>query len=382
MQFEFATVPRLVFGSGSASMLPAAVREYGSNVLLVRGSSAARAAGLVESLRAEGLYVTEFAIEEEPTVPVIRDGARRAKGQDCVIGFGGGSAMDSAKAIAALAPNSGEPLDYMEVVGKGKTLKSKPVPCIAVPTTAGTGAEVTRNAVIGSPEHGVKASLRGSYLLARLAIVDPDFTTNLPAEITAYTGLDALTQLVEPYTSCRANAFTDNLCLDGMERAANSIRSVFHQPQNKPARESISYASLLSGLALSNAGLGAVHGFAAPLGGMLKAHHGALCAAVLPHALRVNIRAARQRLTDSDLMARYGRVAQLLTGKDNAEPDDAVSWVSDLCQELGIQPLRSYGLRKEQISALVEQASRASSMKANALPLFPDELTEIAERAL
>lgn len=382
MQFEFATVPRLVFGSGSASRLPAAIREYGSNVLLVRGSSPARAAGLVESLRAEGLHVTEFAVEEEPTVPVIRDGARSAKGHDCVIGFGGGSAIDSAKAIAALAPNSGEPLDYMEVVGKGKPPEAKPVPCIAIPTTAGTGAEVTRNAVIASPEHGVKASLRGSHLLPRLAIVDPDFTVNLPPEITAYTGLDALTQVIEPYTSCRANAFTDNLCVDGMRRAANSIRSVFHHGQNKPARESMSYASLLSGLALSNAGLGAVHGFAAPLGGMLKAHHGALCAAVLPHALRVNIRAVRQRLAHSELMGRYGRVGQMLTGKDNAEAEDAVSWVSDLCQELGIQPLRAYGLKREQISALVDQASRASSMKANGLPLFPDELTEIAERAL
>lgn len=382
MQFEFATVPRLVFGSGSASMLPAAVREYGSNVLLVRGSSATRAAGLVERLRAEGLHVTEFAVEEEPTVPVIRDGARTAKGHDCVIGFGGGSAIDSAKAIAALVSNSGEPLDYMEVVGKGKTLEAKPVPCVAVPTTAGTGAEVTRNAVIGSPEHGVKASLRGSHVLARLAIVDPDFTATLPPEITAYTGLDALTQLIEPYTSCRANAFTDNLCVDGMTRAASSIRSAFHQPENKPARDCMSYASLLSGLALSNAGLGAVHGFAAPLGGMLKAHHGALCAAVLPHALRVNIRAVRQRLANSELIARYRSVAQMLTRKDNAEAEDAVSWADELCQELGIRPLRAYGLRKEQISALVDQASRASSMKANGLPLLRDELTEIAERAL
>jgi alcohol dehydrogenase class IV len=382
MQFEFATVPRLVFGSGSALMLPAAVREYGSNVLLVRGSSASRAAGLVANLRAEGLHVTEFAIEEEPAVPVIRDGARTAKGHDCVIGFGGGSAIDSAKAIAALAPNSGEPLDYMEVVGKGKRLEFEPVPCVAIPTTAGTGAEVTRNAVIASPEHGMKASLRGAHVLPRLAIVDPDFTANLPPEITAYTGLDALTQLIEPYTSCRANAFTDNLCVDGMRRVANSIRSVFNQPHNEPARESMSYASLLSGLALSNAGLGAVHGFAAPLGGMLKAHHGALCAAVLPHALRVNIRAVRQRLTNGELIARYGRVAQMLTGKDNAEAEDAVSWVSDLCQELSIQSLRAYGLKKEQIPALVDQASRASSMKANGLPLFPDELTEIAERAV
>lgn len=382
MRFEFVTVPRIVFGRGTASILAGGVREYGSKVLLVRGSSAKRAAGLVENLHAEELSISEFAVQGEPTVPMVREGARAAKGHACVIGFGGGSAMDAAKAIAALASNSGEPLDYMEVVGNGKALEAMPLPFIAIPTTAGTGAEVTRNAVIGSPEHGVKASLRSPHLLARLAIIDPDFTTTLPPEITAYTGLDALTQLIEPYTSCRANVFTDGFCLDGMRRAANSIRTVYHQPQNKPARESMSYASLLSGLALSNAGLGAVHGFAAPLGGLLRAHHGALCAAVLPHALRVNIRAVRQRLADSDLIARYKKVAQTLTGKDNAEPDDAASWVNELCQELAIEPLRAFGLTKEQIPVLVDEASRASSMKANALPLFRDEIMEIAVRAL
>src|SRR3954470_12728609 len=236
MRFEFATVPRVVFGSGSVSALARAVREYGSKVFLVRGSSGKRAAGVVQNLRTEKLAISEFAVEDEPTIPMIRDGALAAKGHDCVIGFGGGSAMDAAKAIAALASNSGEPLDYMEVVGKGEALEAKPLPFIAVPTTAGKGAEVTRNAVIGSPEHGVKASLRSPDLLAQLAIVDPDFTTNLPPEITAYTGLDALTQLIEPYTSCRTNVFTDGLCLDGMRRAATSFRTVYHDPQNKLAR--------------------------------------------------------------------------------------------------------------------------------------------------
>ena len=381
MRFEFTTVPRIVFGSGSASMLAAAVREYGSKILLVRGASAARATGLVARLQAEKLSISEFAIEEEPTVPIVREGAQAAKGHDCVVGFGGGSVIDAAKAIAALEPNSGEPLDYMEIVGKARALETNPLPFIAIPTTAGTGAEVTRNAVIGSPEHGVKASLRSPHLLAKLAIIDPDFTIQLPPDITAYTGLDALTQLIEPYTSCRANAFTDTFCLDGMARAANSIRTVYHEPQNKPARESMSYVSLLSGLALSNAGLGAVHGFAAPLGGLLKAHHGALCASVLPHALRVNIRAVRQWHADSELVARYKKVAQMLTGKDNSEAEDAVSWVSDLCQDLAIQPLRAYGLTKEHIPGLVEQASRASSMKANGIPLVRDELMEIAEGA-
>jgi alcohol dehydrogenase class IV len=382
MRFEFATVPRIVFGRGSSSTLIAFVREHGSTAFLVRGSSANRAAGLLERLQGEGLRVSEFAVKGEPTVPIVREGARAAKGHDCVIGFGGGSAIDAAKAIAALASNSGEPLDYMEVIGKGKPFEAAPLPFIAIPTTAGTGAEVTRNAVIGSPEHRVKASLRGPLLLAKLALVDPDFTFDLPPEPTAYTGLDALTQLIEPYTSSRANVFVDNLCLDGIRRVASSIRTAYHEPQNKRARESMSYASLLSGLALSNAGLGAVHGFAAPLGGMLPAHHGAICAAVLPHALKVNIRAVRQRLPETDLAARYKTIAQTLTGNDNANADDTVSWVSDLCQEFGVKPLRAYGLTKEQIPVLVDQASKASSMKANPLPLYRDEIMEIAERAL
>jgi alcohol dehydrogenase class IV len=381
MRFEFSTVPRIVFGRGTASLTTAAALAHGTNILLVRGKSASRAAGILASLRAEKLTVSEFVIDGEPTVAIVREGARAARGQDCVIGLGGGSVMDAAKAIAALAANSGEPLDYMEVIGKGKSLEKPPLSFITIPTTAGTGAEVTRNAVIGSPEHGVKASLRHPQLLAKVAIVDPDFTIQLPAEVTAFTGLDALTQLIEPFTSCRANVFTDGLCLEGLGRAGTAIRTVYHRPHDDSARESMSYASLLSGLALSNAGLGVVHGFAAPLGGMLPAHHGALCAAVLPHALSVNIRAVQQRFLHSELIARYRTVAQVLTGNQGAEPGDAVSWLFELCQELGIRPLRAYGFTREQIPALVDRAAEASSMKANGIPLHREELMEIAERA-
>src|SRR3954466_7458829 len=248
MRFEFATVPRIIFGSEPVSLLPSPLHGFGSKGILVRASSAKRGAGLVEALRRANSHVVEFAVEGEPTVPMIRDGTQRAKGNEVVVGFGGGSAIDAAKAIAALATNPGDPLDYLEVVGKGKALEAEPLPFVAIPTTAGTGAEVTRNAVISSPEHGVKASLRSPHLLAKVAIVDPMFTMDFPPEITAYTGLDALTQLIEPYTSSRANAFTDAFCLAGMRRAANSIRITYHQGQNQPAREAMSYASLLSGL--------------------------------------------------------------------------------------------------------------------------------------
>ena len=299
-----------------------------------------------------------------------------------VIGFGGGSAMDGAKAIAALATNSGEPLDYLEVAGKGRTIEHNPLPFIAVPTTAGTGAEVTRNAVIGSPEHGVKASMRSALMLAKIALIDPDLTRDVPPHVTASTGLDTLTQLIEPYVSVRANAMADLFCVEGLKRVAASLERVFHDGRDMEARESMAFASLLSGLALANAGLGAVHGFASPLGGMLEAPHGALCAAVLPHATAVNIRALRERDPEGGALRRYEEIARILTGHPEAQAEDADSWIAALCERFAIPNLRRYGLDQGQIPELVEKAARASSMKANALALTTGELMEIAERGL
>ncbi|HTU48916.1 MAG TPA: iron-containing alcohol dehydrogenase, partial [Bryobacteraceae bacterium] len=319
----------------------------------------------------------------EPTVEMVRQGAQAAReGCDLVIGFGGGSAIDAAKAIAALATNSGDPLDYLEVVGKGRTIDRNPLPFIAVPTTAGTGAEVTRNAVIGSPEHQVKASLRSPLMLAKIALIDPDLTRDVPPHVTASTGLDTLTQLIEPYVSVRANAMSDLFCVEGLKRVAASLDRVFQNGHDIDARESMSFASLLSGLALANAGLGAVHGFASPLGGMLEAPHGALCAAVLPHATAVNIRALRSRDYHSKALRRYEEIACILTGEADAMPDDGAEWIAAVCGKFAIPNLRHYGLDQGQIPELVAKAARASSMKANALPLTTAELTEIAERAL
>ncbi len=305
-------------------------------------------------------------------------------GQGCelVIGLGGGSVIDSAKAIAAVIPNSGEPLDYLEVIGRGQALENNPLPWIAVPTTAGTGAEVTRNAVLDSPEHGVKASLRSPLLLARVALIDPELTLDLPMRVTAATGLDTLTQLIESYVSNRANPFTDLFCVEGMKRVASSLVSAFRDGHNRSARESMSYASLLSGLALANAGLGVVHGFAAPLGGMLRAPHGAICAAVLPAGAAINIRALRERAPHHDALERYRQAACILTGNPQAEAEEVVTWLGDLVSELSIPKLRTYGFEAQQIPELVKRAERANSMKANPIVLTADELTKVAERAL
>jgi alcohol dehydrogenase class IV len=378
MRFEFATAARIVFGRGAVAELAKIAREFGRRALLVTGRDAERAAPVRSAVACE-----VFSVSGEPTVEMVRRGAAVARdGCDVVIGFGGGSAIDAAKAIAALATNPGDVLDYLEVIGRGRALERTPLPFIAVPTTAGTGAEVTRNAVIGSPEHQAKASMRSPSMLAKVALVDPELTLDVPPHVTAYTGLDALTQLIEPYVSVRANAMTDLFCIEGLKRVSWALERVFHDGRDMEARESMSFAALLGGLALANAGLGAVHGFASPLGGMLDAPHGALCAAVLPHATAVNIRALRARDYHNRALRRYEEIACILTSEADAMPDDGAEWVAALCHRLGVSNLRHYGLDQGQIPELVGKAAVASSMKANALPLTTKELTEIAERAL
>ena len=290
--------------------------------------------------------------------------------------------LDSAKAIAGLVTNPGAILDYLEVIGKGKQLSIPALPCVAIPTTAGTGAEVTRNSVLASPEHRVKVSLRSPFLLPRLAIVDPKLTSDLPSSITASTGLDALTQLIEPYVCIRANPGTDGYCLEGMHRAARSLRRACQQGQDLQAREDMALASLFGGLSLANAGLGAVHGFAAPIGGMFHAPHGAVCAALLPHVMEVNCRAMEERLKESTALRRYDTVAATLTGSEKATAQDGIRWIKELCDELRIPKLGVYGVTETDIESLVEKAAKASSMKANPIALTNAELTTILQAAL
>jgi alcohol dehydrogenase class IV len=299
-----------------------------------------------------------------------------------VIGIGGGSVLDTAKAAAALAANPGGALDYMEVVGAGRPLERPALPVVALPTTAGTGSEVTRNAVVAAPEQAAKASIRHPSLLPRLALVDSTLTHDLPRGITASSGLDALTQLIEPYVSRRAQPIADGLCLEGLARAAWALRRAYHQPGDAEAREAMATASLLSGLALANAGLGVIHGIAAPLCGAFPAPHGAACAALLPHGTAVNIRALRRRDPEGQALARYARAAEMLLGRGGASPEDLVAWLGELVAELGIPPLRAYGLTAAQIPDLAAQAARASSTRANPLDLEAGELAEAIEAAL
>jgi alcohol dehydrogenase class IV len=384
MRFEFATATRVVFGPGVVREVAPAAKWMGGRALLVTGRSPERAALLLEAMKTVGIGCIGLPIQTEPSVALVRQGVELARREQCelVIAFGGGSAIDAGKAIAALLANGGELTDYLEVIGKGEPLRHPSVPLIAVPTTAGTGSEVTRNAVLASPEHQVKVSLRSPLMLPRLAVVDPELTLELPPAITARTGLDALTQLIEPYVSIRANPLTDGFCLEGMRRVSRSLRRAYHSGRDITAREDMSLASLLGGLALANAGLGVVHGFAAPLGGMFDAPHGALCAALLPHAMAVNIRASRARAPDGETLRRYETVARLLTGEPGADAEGGIEWVRQLCQELQIPPLSSYGIQERDVPTLVEKASRASSTKGNPITLTRDELRQLLTSAL
>jgi len=387
MRYEFATAQRIIVGPGSSAELADGARALGGRALLALGSGTAARGGpagaLAVKLSELGLVATSYAVAGEPQINDVEEGARLARvaGCDLVIGIGGGSVLDTAKAIAALAPNTGKALDYMEVVGAGRPLERAGLPMIAVPTTAGTGSEVTRNAVIAAPEQRAKASIRHASLLPRLALVDSALTHDLPPHLTASSGLDALTQLIEPYVSRRAQPIADGLCLEGLARAAWALRRAYHTPDDAAAREAMSSASLLGGMALANAGLGAVHGIAAPLGGAYPVPHGAACAALLPHVTAVNIQALRQRDPAGPALARYARVAVALLGPA-AALDDLGQALRELVAELHIPQLASYGLTAAGVPELAAAAAKASSTRANPIDLEQGELEAAIYAAL
>ena len=383
MNFEFATATRIVFGAGKRSEAVPIIRALGSRVLLVTGRDVKRAQWLRGALEAANAEVFSFSLEGEPKITDAEKGAALARENKAqvVVALGGGSPIDCGKAIAALATNTAPILDYLEVIGAARPLEHAPLPIVAIPTTAGTGAEVTRNAVLTSPAHHVKASLRSPKMLPTAAIIDPELTYDLPAELTASTGLDALTQLIEPFLSSRANPMTDALCREGLPRIARSLPVAFKTGRDKPARNDMALGSLFGGLALANAGLGAVHGFAAPIGGMFPAPHGAVCAALLPHVLRINRQALGARASASPVIQRFDELGLLLTKTPAAKPADAIAFVESLCAELKVPKLAAYGIAPEHFDALCERAASSSSMKANPIQLTHLELREILERA-
>lgn len=383
MRFEFATATRIIFGPGTISEAASLAGEMGKRACVVTGRSMERAEPFLERLSKQGIDYVIFNVTDEPTTMVARVGVETAREatSDFVVSIGGGSVLDMGKIIAAMLTNNGKLEDYLEVVGAGKPLLHNSVPHITIPTTAGTGAEVTRNAVLGVPEHRVKVSMRSVLMLPRLAVVDPELTHSMPPALTATTGLDALTQLVEAYVSDKANPLTDSICREGLRRAGRSLRRAFENGDDPDAREDMALASLFSGLALANAKLGAVHGFASPLGGMLGAPHGALCARLLPFVIETNVQALRRRAARSPALARYDEIAQLLTGKPAAKATEGVIWVQNLCSDLKIPSLAQFRLKEQDFAIVVANTKKSSSMKGNPVALTDEELAEIVRRA-
>ncbi len=379
--FTFATAGRVVFGPGVADRVPALAAERGDSVLVFLGGHTEPAAtpGL-SGLPAETRW---HHWSGEPTLAGVEQALAlvREVAPDVVVAWGGGSVIDLAKAAGVLAAGTGAVLDHLEVVGGGASVPATSVPVIAVPTTAGTGAEVTANAPVLVPEHRVKVSLRGPAMLPAVAVVDPALTVSAPPAVTAATGLDALSQNLEALTSRRATALTDLLAGEGLARSARSLRRAFEHGGDLDARTDLSLAALLSGMALANGGLGAVHGLAAPLGGMLGAPHGELCAAVLAATVEANVAALASRAPGSAALARYADAARILTGDPSATPSDAAAWLRETTAALDVRGLDALGLGRAEHGAAADAALRASSMRGNPVDLTRDEVMSVLARS-
>ncbi|RMF49625.1 MAG: iron-containing alcohol dehydrogenase [Chloroflexota bacterium] len=383
-RFEFMTAGRIIFGAGVLKELPRHAEALGKRALVVTGRDSRRAAPVFDLLAGAAIAYEVFSVNGEPSVQTACEGVAQARAfaAELIIGVGGGGALDAAKAIAALATNPGDPLDYLEVVGKAQPLINAPLPYIAIPTTAGTGSEATRNAVLTAEAQRVKVSLRSPLMLPRLALIDPTLTHTLPPSVTASSGLDALTQLIEPFISRRANPLTDALCREGLTNAAWALPRAYAQGDDAEAREAMAYASLFSGMALANAGLGVVHGFAAPIGGMFGAPHGMICASLLPHGMAANVRALRAQddTFARDRLMRFEEIALLLDA-ESPEAEAAVSALCALCERLNVPRLRDLGVRREAFSEIVQKAKATNSMKANPVALSDFELHAILDAA-
>ena len=382
--FEFLSAGRIVFGSGVASTLGERARKLGRRALWVTGKNAERVSALRAALEHAGVELSVVSVATEPRVEDALQAVQlgRRAGVELVVACGGGSVIDLGKAAAALIANPREPYDFLEVVGRGLALEVPALPLVAVPTTAGTGAEVTKNAVLASAQQRVKASIRHDSMLPALALVDPALTLSLPPAVTAATGLDALTQCLEPFLSCLHNPLTDALALEGIKRGARSLGLAFRDGSSLAAREDMAMCSLFGGLALANAKLGAVHGFAAPIGGQFDSPHGAVCARLLPLVMQANVAALQQRASDSPLLSRFELCARVLTGNAGACIADGIAFVDELAQQLSIPGLASYGMSAADIPSLVIKAAQASSMRGNPIALTSAELSQILERAL
>jgi len=368
--FAIATPQRILFGRGEAAKAPALIAAFGPRGLIVHGANPARAAWLSGALHAAGIETLSLACPCEPTLPML-DAAlvqTRPFRPLWVVAVGGGAALDLGKALAALLPAGTGPLDHLEVVGKGLPLTTAPLPFIAIPTTAGTGAEATKNAVIGLPDHSRKVSLRDDRMLARLAIVDPALTDRTPRATTLASGLDAVTQVIEPYVSSKATPFTDAITAPAIPQGLHALKRLM-ETEDAAARDALAYTSLTGGLALANAGLGAVHGLAGVIGGIAPAAHGAICGILLAPVLRLNRTRATAEMARR-LDAVFTGIAATFGGTPDTAPETLAAWV----RGAGLPGLTAQGLSPDLHAQVAEAALASSSMKGNPVPLSVADL--------
>jgi alcohol dehydrogenase class IV len=392
MQFEFMTAGRIIYGRGVFQHIGQLIAERGRNILIVRGGNHLEQSGILKRLQSDldlrELKRTFYTVQGETTpeaVAAVLEAARKNH-CDAVIGLGGGSVIDAAKAAASLSTNGGDLFDYLEGIGSGQQLTKPALPLIAVPTTSGTGSEVTKNAVITVAVKKAKVSLRSPHLIPAIALVDPQLTDHLPSAITASTGLDALSQLIETYVTKRANPMTDSLSLTGIRLCARSLHRVFQNGQDQDGRDDLALAALLSGICLANAGLGAIHGLAAPLGACFPIPHGVACGRLLPSVIKANIDALNSLDRQNFYLSRFVDVAEAWLGtrrlEKNSMVDSLVHHLNKLISNLNLPSLKSFGVSPQDLPMLAEKAKYSSSMRGNPVMLSENTLIDILRQAL
>jgi alcohol dehydrogenase class IV len=388
VSFSFRTAPEILFGAGTVDQAPLLAARFGKRCLLVTGKHSLHRSGqlarLEESLRRDGAIAIHYVVDGEPDLDIVDACARIARENHCdvVLAVGGGSVLDAAKAAAALATNEGLAIDYVEAVGKGRTIEKQPLPFIAVPTTAGSGSEVTKNAVLRVPELRVKRSIRSDSMIPRIAIIDPALIASAPRSVAASSGLDALTHLIEAYLSKGAQPMTDALVIPGIAMAYRALWALAEDRTNPETHDSMALAALWGGIALANAGLGAVHGLVAPLGGFCLVPHGAGCGCLLPATFAANVHALRARAPSSPALARADHVARILLGDEQSEksPEHAARELERLRRALDVPPLSIYGVSEADFAGIIA-GSRAGSMRNNPIELTDAELESILRQS-
>lgn len=385
--FSLSRLPRIEFGAGSLAKLPGIARGYGTHALLVTGAGSLKSSSfwpaVTAGFQAQSINWQHLAIPGEPSPQMVDEAVRAFRNEsiDVVIGIGGGSALDAAKAIAGLLKPGNSVMDHLEGVGPELRYGGPATPFIAVPTTAGTGSEATKNAVLSvQGEDGFKKSFRDEKLVAEVALVDPDLLATCPPAVIAANGMDAFTQLLESYVSSRAAPLTDSLAWGGMKSARDGLLALYADAGNAAAREQMAYAALVSGITLAQVGLGSVHGLAAPLGAFFPIPHGVACGTLVAAATRINIEALRSREPAHPALEKYALVGRLLSKQGQldqmAAHDALIGTLNTWTLELGLPALSHYGVREADIPRIVAN-SRGSSMKTNPVRLDDEEIATI-----